>query len=324
MDPAHIALTAAVMLAAALTAVLLCLMKTRKNAMLLKKQLDSAIEANNIRTSFFPNMVHELKMPLSIILGAAQLIENKLKIGCQDEKITDGSSVSQNDYIQKKIAAIKCNCYRMMRLTRNLLDLARSEAGYLKLNPVNCDLDTLLEEIVQSVLPYAAEKQLDLQFNKPRDRLVVALDIEKTERIILNLLSNAIKFTNPGGSIIVSAYTADGRVFISVKDTGVGIPAEKQNDIFSLYSQAGLHSCAEKEGHGIGLYLVKTFVELHKGNIKLISEVGRGSEFIIDLPARTVRPSRAVFSAGDQGLTAAHGEEIASCGLPDRISLWQE
>ena len=102
MDPAHIALTAAVMLAAALTAVLLCLMKTHKNAMLLKKQLDSAIEANNIRTSFFPNMVHELKMPLSIILGAAQLIENKLKIGCQDEKITDGSSVSQNDYIQKK------------------------------------------------------------------------------------------------------------------------------------------------------------------------------------------------------------------------------
>ena len=112
MDPAHIALTAAVMLAAALTAVLLCLMKTRKNAMLLKKQLDSAIEANNIRTSFFPNMVHELKMPLSIILGRP-LIENKLKIRMPGlKKLQMAPLFPQNDYMTEKNRAIlKCNCY---------------------------------------------------------------------------------------------------------------------------------------------------------------------------------------------------------------------
>lgn len=319
MDHAHIALAATVMLATALTAVLLCLVKTRSNAVLLKKQLDSAIEANIRRTGFFSNMVHELKMPLSVILGAAQLIEMKLTSERQDEKAADGAAflktnctVPQSDYMQKNIAAIKCNCYRMMKLTGNLLDLAKSEAGYLKLKPVNCDLCILLEEIVHSVQPYAVKKQLDLQFRKPQDKLVVAVDAEKAERIMLNLLSNAIKFTNPGGSIIVSAYTADGLVFISVKDTGVGIPAEKQNEIFGLYSQAGLHSCAEKEGHGIGLYLVKTFVELHQGNIKLFSEEGRGSEFIIDLPARTVEPSREALNAGDNEFTATYGQELTA------------
>ena len=298
----RIALAAVVVLAAALAFVSLCLIKSNNNAKLLKKQLDSAIEANSRRTGFFSSMVHELKMPLSIILGAAQLIEMKRKSEHQDENGTE-----------KHIAAIKCNCYRMMRLTGNLLDLARSEAGYLVLKPVNCDLCRLLEEIVRSVRPYAMKKQIGLVFRSAHDSIVAAVDIEKMERIMLNLLSNAIKFTDPGGSVIVSAYSADGRVFISVKDTGVGIPPDRQNDIFGLYSQAGIHS-AEKEGSGIGLYLVKAFAELHHGNVRLISEEGKGSEFIVDLPSGTVTSSPEVSDVGEFGIKAGDAVSIEFSG----------
>ncbi|HOL91629.1 MAG TPA: HAMP domain-containing sensor histidine kinase, partial [Clostridiales bacterium] len=293
---------AVVVLAAALAFVSLCLIKSNNNAKLLKKQFDSAIEANSRRTGFFSSMVHELKMPLSIILGAAQLIEMKRKSERQDE-----------NGMEKHIAAIKCNCYRMMRLTGNLLDLARSEAGYLVLKPVNCDLCRLLEEIVRSVRPYAMKKQIGLVFRSAHDSIVAAVDIEKMERIMLNLLSNAIKFTDPGGSVIVSAYSADGRVFISVKDTGVGIPPDRQNDIFGLYSQAGIHS-AEKEGSGIGLYLVKAFAELHHGNVRLISEEGKGSEFIVDLPSGTVTSSPEVSDAGEFGIKAGDAVSIEFSG----------
>ncbi|HOJ79316.1 MAG TPA: HAMP domain-containing sensor histidine kinase [Clostridiales bacterium] len=298
----RIALAAVVVLAAALAFVSLCLIKSNNNAKLLKKQFDSAIEANSRRTGFFSSMVHELKMPLSIILGAAQLIEMKRKSERQDE-----------NGMEKHIAAIKCNCYRMMRLTGNLLDLARSEAGYLVLKPVNCDLCRLLEEIVRSVRPYAMKKQIGLVFRSAHDSIVAAVDIEKMERIMLNLLSNAIKFTDPGGSVIVSAYSADGRVFISVKDTGVGIPPDRQNDIFGLYSQAGIHS-AEKEGSGIGLYLVKAFAELHHGNVRLISEEGKGSEFIVDLPSGTVTSSPEVSDAGEFGIKAGDAVSIEFSG----------
>jgi two-component system cell cycle sensor histidine kinase PleC len=315
MDLSHAALATVIMLAA-MMAVILLYIKSHKNAKLLRKQLESAVEANNARTGFFSSMVHELKTPLSIILGAVQLIEMKRKDRCRgaDEINVNGIDVSQNDCVENHLTAIKCNCYRMMRLTNNLLDLARSDAGYLALRLVNCDLCVLLDEIVRSVLPYALKKQLDLRFNRPQGGIVVALDIEKTERIMLNLLSNAIKFTNPGGSIIVSAYTADGRVFISVKDTGVGIPADRQGDIFDLYRQSGLNARAEKEGYGIGLFLVKTFVELHHGNIRLVSERSRGSEFIVDLPAVTVKFSPDVSNSGDLKIMADDAANIEFSG----------
>jgi len=307
MDPTRIVLAGVVILAAvlaaALVAVLICLKKSHNEARLLKEQLDSTIKTDERRISFFSSMVHELKMPLSVILGAVQLIEIKQKNMQQDEKKTNGTAIQETAHMEKNIAAIKHNCHRMMKLTNDLIDLAKSETGYLRLRPVNCDLCALLDEIVQSVQPYALKKQLDLRFEKRAcGRIIVALDMEKTERIMLNLLSNAVKFTDPGGSITVSAYTADGRVYISVKDTGTGIPADKQDEIFDLYKQSGLHPCAEKEGFGIGLFLVKKFVELHRGNIRLISNKDMGSEFIIDLPAETVKSSQKAPDADDPGL----------------------
>jgi two-component system, cell cycle sensor histidine kinase PleC len=234
---------------------------------------DDSLEDCKKRTEFYSNITHELKTPLSVILGAIQLMERKL-----------GGQTEEAEMINRNFRIIRHNCYRLLRLANNLLDLTKMEAGYLLFKPVNCDLNLLLEEIVQSVIPYAAQKQLELHYSKSAVPIKTAVDIEKMERIILNLLSNSIKFTKPGGTINVSSYMADNSICIAVKDSGVGIPVEMQEEVFGRYKQAGKYPSLENEGSGIGLSLVKSFVSLHRGNIKVISENGSGCEFIIDLP----------------------------------------
>lgn len=246
-----------------------------KNEKRLSDQLEIEMESGRRKSEFFSNMVHELKTPLSVLLGAIQLMELK-----------KGDPADFENNFLKNMKIIKCNCYRMLRLINNLLDLTRFEEGYLELRPVNCDLNLLLDEIIQSVMPYAVQRKLDLRFDRPTEAVVSAIDLEKMERIMLNLLSNAIKFTGPGGVITVSSYISGGRIFISVKDSGSGIPIKNQEEIFDRFRQLENSGSVNNKGSGIGLSLVKSFVNLHHGNIRVISEENRGSEFIIDLPAQ--------------------------------------
>ena len=112
----------------------------------------------------------------------------------------------------------------------------------------------------------------------------IACDPDKIERVILNVLSNAAKFTKRGGSIDVNMFDDAEHVVITVKDTGIGIPKDNHEDIFLRFRQVNKTFTREKEGSGIGLFLVKSIIELHGGNIKLESEYGKGSKFIIRLP----------------------------------------
>ncbi len=271
--------------------------------------LQKCIEKNN---DFFTNIAHELKTPLSVVIGAVQLLElNTCHRGVGEKDQEPDKAESR---LERNIRVIKCNCFRMLRLTHNLLDVARAQAGYQMLKPVNCDLDLLLEEIVLSVKPYAEERQLELHYNPSPRKIVLAVDMEKIERIILNLLSNAIKFTKPGGSICVTSYPSRGRAFICVRDSGVGIPLEKQKEIFERFRQAGHSPDIELKGSGIGLSLVRTFVDLHKGNITVKSELGKGAEFIIDLPIRLVSAEVEMPSAGElsNGITEAAKLEFSA------------
>lgn len=276
-----------------------------RNEKKLSEQIDAlhkCIEKNN---EFFTDIVHELKTPLSVVIGAVQLLElNKCLTGAAEKDQEPDKAESR---IERSIRIIKCNCYRMLRLTHNLLDVTRAQAGYQTLKTVNCDLDLLLEEIVLSVKPYAEENQLYLHYNPSPKKITIAVDTEKIERIILNLLSNAIKFTKPGGSICVSSYPSRGRAFICVQDSGIGIPPEKQKEIFERFRQAGHSPGIELKGSGIGLSLVKAFVELHKGNIAIKSESGKGTEFIIDLPIRLVGAETEIPAAEElsNGITDA-------------------
>ncbi len=243
----------------------------------LSRLYDSVLEYDKNKTDFFSNIIHELKTPISVILGAIQLAESKLQ-----------PPGGKENGLLKNYRSIRQNCYRLIRLVNNLLDFTRLDSGFLKLNLSNCNIVWFVEEISQSVIPYAKQKNIEIIFDTQSEEIYTAVDMEKLERSVLNLLSNAIKFTGPSGSICVNTYAAEGKAFISVRDTGIGIPADKQQEIFNRFQQVGSELSRENEGSGIGLSIVKSFVEMHQGSIKLNSTQGEGSEFIIELPVRHV------------------------------------
>jgi two-component system CheB/CheR fusion protein len=129
---------------------------------------------------------------------------------------------------------------------------------------------------------------LKIDINSELEEKIIAVDVDSIERILLNLLSNAIKFTEKGGSVSVNISDKNEFISISVKDTGIGIPVDKQNLIFKRFVQVNRLLTREREGSGIGLTLVKDLVNMHQGNIYVVSEVGKGSEFFIELPSRTI------------------------------------
>ncbi|AVQ46699.1 PAS domain-containing sensor histidine kinase [Clostridium botulinum] len=234
--------------------------------------LNESREYNKLITEFLSNISHELKTPLNVIFTAVQLL------GFYEKDV---------DYEKedKYLKLIKQNCYRLMKLINNLLDTTKLDSGYLKLNLVNYNIVSLIEEITLSVTSYAESKGINIIFDTNVEEKIIAVDPDKIERIILNLLSNSIKFTNVGGNIFVNIIDSGESVYIHVKDTGVGIPSDKLESIFERFFQVDKTLKKNKEGTGIGLHLVKSFVEMHKGEVTINSELGKGTEFIIKLPA---------------------------------------
>ncbi len=238
--------------------------------------LNESREYNKLITEFLSNISHELKTPLNVIFTAVQLL------GFYEKDINKDINYEKQD---KYLKLIKQNCYRLMKLINNLLDTTKLDSGYLKLNLVNYNIVSLIEEITLSVTSYAESKGINIIFDTNVEEKIIAVDSDKIERIILNLLSNAIKFTNLGGNIFVNIKDAGEHVYIHVKDTGVGIPSDKLESIFERFFQIDKTLKKNKEGTGIGLHLVKSFVEMHKGDVTINSELGKGTEFIIKLPS---------------------------------------
>ncbi|MFZ5353876.1 MAG: PAS domain-containing sensor histidine kinase [Bacillota bacterium] len=239
------------------------------------KLLMEAIEYDKLKTEFFANISYEFRTPLNIILGAQQLFDYVLK------DIVDGENKQK---IEKYLKIMKQNCYRLLRLVNNLIDITRIDAGFFNIQLKNRDIVNIVEEITLSVAEYIENKGIHLLFDTDVEEKLMACDADKIERIMLNLLSNATKFTEPGDSIEVTIEDKGDRVAISVRDTGIGIPADKQQIIFERFRQVDKSFIRNHEGSGIGLSIVKSLVELHKGDIKLESEWGEGSKFIIELP----------------------------------------
>ena len=240
--------------------------------------LDQTKEYNRFLTEFLSNISHELKTPLNVIFSSLQLLllynENY-----------------ESDIIKKKqeyIRVMKQNCYRLTRLINNVLDITKFDAGFITPHMENGDIVSLIEDITLSVIPYAENKDINIIFDTNIEEQVMAFDENMIERIILNLLSNALKFTNKGGCIYVTVICKWGKLIISVKDTGIGIPDDKKEAIFERFVQVDKTFRRTNEGTGIGLSLVKSFVELHGGQIKLKSKLNKGSKFYIILPIKKV------------------------------------
>lgn len=181
---------------------------------------------------------------------------------------------------------MKRNTFRQIRLVNNILDITKLSSEEMKLNLRKMDIVWITRFITQWVLDYAEQKDIDLDFESNVESRDLIIDNEIYERILLNLISNAIKFTPEGGTIMVSinenkeAQTVD----ISVKDSGIGIAKDKYELIFKPFGQAENNLSRQAEGSGMGLALVKKLVEMLGGNIKLESELEKGSTFTVNLP----------------------------------------
>ena len=236
--------------------------------------LEKSREFDELKSNFFCTVSHELKTPINIILGVVQLVTMK----------ENNLEVTNKVLFNKYIKMIKQNCYRLIKLSNNLIDITKIDAGYTEMNIKNHNIISIIENITLSVVDYINSKDISVVFDTDIEEKIIACDDEQLERVMLNLLSNAIKFTDSKGKIEVNIKDKNEFVIISVKDSGIGIPQEKIDIVFDRFRQVDATLTREKEGSGIGLSLVKSIIEKHGGNISLISEIGKGSEFIIELP----------------------------------------
>lgn len=232
-------------------------------------------EVDEIKSRFFANISHEFRTPLTIILGSLEKLKSKM----------------QDSSYERDIVVMKRNASRLLQLINQLLELSRIESGNVKLNAAEGDLVKFIKRIVASFSSLANQKNLQLTFNKipvddfqTNEVILAFYDKKKLETVFYNLLSNAIKFSPHGEKIDVSISEEVGIVKIIFSNSGVEIPVEKLNKIFDRFYQVDDSGTRNFEGTGIGLSLVKEYVELHKGKIEVESNDNK-TIFTIYLPA---------------------------------------
>lgn len=262
----------------------------KKHTLELLKAKQLAEEISNSKGHFISNISHELRTPVTVIMSAMQLIDLKLA-----KEITFKDRTINNNF---KI--INQNCYRLLRLINNIIDTAKIESGFIDFKPVNVNIVDLIENIVQSTVAFAEARNLEIIFDTNVEELYMAVDPEKIDRIILNLLSNAIKFSRESGVIEVDLVAMGENLRIIIKDSGIGIEKEKIEKIFEKFVQVDESFRRVNEGSGIGLSIVKSFVEIHEGEIIVNSIVEEGTKFIVDLPIRILDEEIKVFDLTDE------------------------
>lgn len=252
------------------------LRETQEQLLKLEREKNESLEkALEMKDEFLSLISHEFRTPLNVINSAIQTLNLVY-------------SNEMTDKVKEYIGIIRQNTNRQLRLVNNLLDITRANAGRIKINKKNIDIVFLTKAIIESVYEFSSQKGVSVTFESLFPEKIIALDDEKYERIILNLLSNAIKFTPKGKNISVNVYSVKENICVNVKDNGIGIPPDKIDIIFDKFGQVDSSLSRQAEGSGIGLSLVKKFVEALDGSISVKSKIDYGSTFTILLPNETV------------------------------------
>ncbi|MEX0702227.1 MAG: adenylate/guanylate cyclase domain-containing protein [Planctomycetales bacterium] len=223
------------------------------------------------KTQFFQNISHEFRTPLTLITGPL-------------EALLAGHQGELPDAARAQLEIMLRNSRRLLRLINQLLDLSKLDAGSMELRRSRVDLVPLVGRVCACFESAAQRKEILLQFVSETGSLVAEIDLDKIEKALFNLLSNALKFTERDGRIRVRLAREDAHCEIIVKDTGCGIPAAELPFIFERFRQADATSTRAHEGTGIGLAMVREFVELHGGRVTVDSRPGSGSQFTVTLP----------------------------------------
>ena len=242
---------------------------------------------SNFKSELLSVVSHELRTPLTSIDGFTRLIYERFLT----EKLIAQCNEATRPIVQRvkdRIAIIHENTSRLARLINDLLDFSRIERGReLEMRFTRIDLSDIIATVTGTYQASAAEKQLTLQYDSEiplrSGELEIYGDADRLTQVLNNLVSNAIKFTPKEGSITIGARKEKGIIELSVQDTGVGIPKEQLDTIFEPFEQAGGVD-TKKSGTGLGLAIVKYIIGRHDGTVRVESEEGVGSTFIITLP----------------------------------------
>lgn len=264
-------------------------------------------EAEKAKSAFFANVSHELRTPLTLILAP---LESALSgsYGPLDAGLSEALNTAHNSSV------------RLLELVTSILDVSRLEAGRMTATPAPCQVDKLLQTLLNDFTPLARKRRQELSWNlQPTGNRL--LDPYLLERILFNLVSNALKFTPEHGRVTVSARLEDDWLRLEVSDTGIGIAPEDQKTLFRKFRQVESSYTRRFEGTGLGLAMVRDFSRLMGGDVELDSVLGEGSTFIVRLPApvaaepaisqtTTLRPMAAATASWTASDSEGSGPDI--------------
>ena len=258
---------------------------------------ETAEDANRLKDEFLAIMSHELRNPLNVILGYAELLLR------MDE-------IKSAPHLQRMADAVKRNAVAQSKLIRDLLDLSRLRSGKLELNRETVSPVASIENAIETVRIDAAGKGVEIKVEGPDDVLFVQADPVRLEQIIWNLLNNSVKFTARGGLIVVRLEEENDEIVLTVSDNGQGIDSSFLPHIFEIFRQADPGTSRSQQGLGIGLAVVQQLVELHGGSVSAYSAgAGKGATFTIRLPRSGNLKSHS-SAAQDLGIGALDGMSV--------------
>jgi signal transduction histidine kinase/DNA-binding response OmpR family regulator len=238
-------------------------------------QADQLRTLDEAKSRFFANVSHEFRTPLSLVLGPLE----DLRAG-REGRLTDA--------MEQKLDRVIANSRRLVRLVEQLLDVARLEAGVLRLDLEVRDLVPLLRRVTESFASMAERRWIDFRLSCPVGGVPVRYDPDQMDKVLANLCGNALKFTESGGVVqlqaTVESHETGSWVVVTVSDSGIGIPAERLHRIFDRFYQVDDSPQRAHEGTGIGLAITKELLELHGGRIHVTSREGVGTVFTMRLP----------------------------------------
>lgn len=249
-----------------------------------RRLYDDLKRASETRSEMFAGVSHEFRTPLFTILGHAEMM--------LDPKFRPDGSRWRMEFGN----AIRHAGENLLTLVNDILDLVKVESGKMKVSLKDVRLQELMEELKKTVVPLARASELSVEFDWPADLPPVHADSARLRQVILNLASNAVKYTPPGGEVRVAAVVRNGRVEVSVADTGIGIPEDVGDRVFEpFYQVAGAEPQKGQPSSGLGLALVRRLVEAHGGDLWYESKPGAGATFFFTLSAaaKRRRPVRA-------------------------------
>lgn len=254
-----------------------------------RKLIEHLRAMDKVKDAFLANTSHELRTPLNGIIGIV-------------ESLMDGATGPLRQETQRNLAMVVASGKRLARLVDDILDFSRMRAAELELRPVAVDLYAMIDAVLLLSRPLTVGKNLQLINAIDAEISAVMVDPSRLEQILFNLIGNAVKFTEEG-TVRVTATRQDEQVRVEVQDTGIGIPADKFEDIFKSFEQVEQSNTRRFSGAGLGLAITRALVESSGGQIEVQSELGHGSCFSFTLPVAYDRPEgQPTLSAQEQAL----------------------